>query len=483
MRLTSGLMLLLLIAWPASGAERPNVLFIAVDDLRPELGCYGAEHIHSPHIDELAATGTTFLRAYCQQAVCSPSRTSLMTGLRPDSTKVYDLNTHFRDKVPDVVTLGQHFKQHGYYAVSMGKIYHGGFDDRPTWSEPARRPQGGSGYVTEHNQQIIAERRRAARQKGLQGRALNRAARGEAWEAGDVQDEAYTDGAVAKLGVETLRELAGREEPFFLAVGFVKPHLPFNAPQTYWDLYDPAKIQLAPNPFPPQGVTEYTLTSFGEIRVYSGMPAMGPISDEQARQLKHAYYACVSFTDANVGKLLGELDRLGLRDETIVILWGDHGWKLGEHASWCKHTNMENDANAPLIIRAPEQKAPGGKTRALVEFVDIYPTLCELAGLPQPPHLEGTSAAALLDDPDLPGEPAAFSQYPRGNVMGYSMRTDRYRFTSWKNRRTGHVQAVELYDHQTDPQENVNIAGMPEHAELVQMLQRQLDESWPPSRS
>src|SRR5690606_28521988 len=214
---------LCLAASPLHAAEkpagkRPNVLFIAVDDLRPELGCYGAKHILSPHIDALAASGTTFLRAYCQQAVCSPSRTSLMTGLRPDSTKVYDLNTHFRDKIPDVVTLGQHFQQHGYYAVSMGKIYHGGFDDRPTWSEPARKPKGGGGYVSEHNQQIIAQRRKAAQQKGLKGRALNRAARGEAYEAGDVEDGAYTDGAVAKLGVQTLRELAGRDEPFFLAV-------------------------------------------------------------------------------------------------------------------------------------------------------------------------------------------------------------------------------------------------------------------------
>lgn len=475
--------LLLVTAWPIQAAERPNVLFIAVDDLRPELGCYGAEHILSPHIDKLAAGGTTFLRAYCQQAVCSPSRTSLMTGLRPDSTKVYDLNTHFRDKIPDVVTLGQHFKQHGYYAVSMGKIYHGGFDDRPTWSEPARKPKRGSGYVSEHNQQIIAERRKAAQQKGLKGKARSRATRGEAYEAGDVEDGAYTDGAVANLGVETLRELAGREEPFFLAVGFLKPHLPFNAPQKYWDLYDPAKIELAANPFPPRGATEYTLTSFGEIRVYSGMPSKGPISDEQARTLKHAYYACVSFTDANVGRLLSELERLELADETIVVLWGDHGWKLGEHASWCKHTNMDIDANAPLIMRAPGQKAPGGRTRALTEFVDIYPTLCDLAGLPKPEHLEGQSAAALLDDPDLPGEPAAFSQYPRGNVMGYSMRTDRYRFTSWKNRRTGEVLAVELYDHETDPQENVNLAGAAGHAELVQKLQQQLDESWPPPQS
>jgi iduronate 2-sulfatase len=468
----------LLGAAAAWAADRPNVLFIPVDDLRTELGCYGAEHIHSPHIDRLARDGTVFLRAYCQQAVCSPSRTSLMTGLRPDSTKVYDLETHFRTHVPDVVTLGQHFKQNGYYCVSMGKIYHGGYDDLPTWSEPARRPDGGAGYVTEENREIMARRRAEAKQRGLTGKALSRATRGTATEMADVADNAYTDGAIAELGVQTLRELKEREEPFFLAVGFLKPHLPFNAPKRYWDLYDPEAIRLADNPFPPKNVTPYSLTTWGELRAYDGIPAKGDLTEQQARQLKHGYYACVSFLDANVGKLLDELDRLGLAENTIVVLWGDHGWKLGEHNAWCKHTNFENDAHAPLIIRAPGQEAPGGKTRALVEFVDIYPTLCDLAGLEKPDHLEGTSAAPLLDNPDQPWKPAAFSQYPRGTVMGYSMRTERYRFTAWKNRKTEQVEALELYDHQTDPAENVNVAEDPQRAELVQHLLQQLNEGW-----
>jgi iduronate 2-sulfatase len=459
-------------------AERPNVLFIPVDDLRTELGCYGAQHIHSPHIDRLAQSGTVFLRAYCQQAVCSPSRTSLMTGLRPDSTQVYDLQTHFRTHVPDVVTLGQHFRQNGYYCVSMGKIYHGGYDDPPTWSEPARRPKGGSGYVTEENRQIMAQRRAQAKQRGLTGIALSRASRGNATERADVPDNAYTDGAIAELAVETLRELKDRDEPFFLAVGFLKPHLAFNAPQRYWDLYDPEKIELAANPFPPKNVTPFSLTNWGELRNYADMPAQGDLTEEQARNLKHGYYACISFIDANVGKLLHELDRLGLTDNTIVVLWGDHGWKLGEHDSWCKHTNFENDAHAPLLIRAPGQKAPGSKTRALVEFVDIYPTLCDLAGLDKPDHLEGTSAAPLLDDPDQPWKPVALSQYPRGPVMGYSMRTDRYRFTAWRHRKTRQIEAMELYDHHSDPAETENIAGDADKAELVQSLLTQLTEAW-----
>ncbi len=466
--------------WVAAvgAAERPNVLFIPVDDLRTELGCYGAEHIHSPHIDRLAQTGTVFLRAYCQQAVCSPSRTSLMTGLRPDSTQVYDLQTHFRTHVPDVVTLGQHFQKYGYYCVSMGKVYHGGYDDPPTWSEPARRPEGGAGYVREENRQIMVQRRAEAKQRGLTGIALSRAARGNATEMADVPDNAYTDGAIAELGVEALRELKQRDEPFFLAVGFLKPHLPFNAPRRYWDLYDPEKIELAANPFPPKNVTRFSLTNWGELRNYADMPAKGDLTEEQARHLRHGYYACVSFLDANVGKLLDELDRLDLTDNTIVVLWGDHGWKLGEHNSWCKHTNFENDTQAPLIIRAPGQKAPGSKTRALVEFVDIYPTLCELAGLDLPDHLEGTSAAPLLDDPDQPWKAVALSQYPRGSVMGYSMRTDRYRFTAWKHRKTQQVEALELYDHDVDPAETHNVAGDDDKAELVESLLQKLDESW-----
>ena len=460
------------------GAERLNVLFIAVDDLRPELNCYGARHIRSPNIDRLAQSGTTFLRAYCQQAVCSPSRSSLMTGLRPDSTKVYDLVTHFRSHVPDTVTIGQHFRQHGYYCVSMGKIFHGGYDDAATWSEPARRPSGGAGYVTDENRRLIAQRTEQAKRRGLKGQAARRASRGTPTERADVPDAAYTDGAIAELAVETLQELKEREEPFFLAVGFVKPHLPFNAPQKYWDLYDPAKIDLAPNPFPPRNVTPYSLTDSGEIRAYAGIPARGDIPAEQARQLKHGYHACVSFTDANVGKLLETLDRLGIADETIVVLWGDHGWKLGEHNAWCKHTNFENDTRAPLIVRAPGQKAPGGQTSGLVEFVDIYPTLCDLAHLPVPSHLEGASAARLLDQPELPWKSAAFSQYPRGPVMGYSIRTDRHRLTAWKDRKTGQVEAVELYDHQSDPAENENLASRPEQAELVGQLLKQLDAGW-----
>lgn len=452
---------------------RPNVLFIAVDDLRPELGCYGTEGILSPNIDALAARGTVFDRAYCQQAVCSPSRTSLLTGCRPDTTKVYDLETHFRKNLPDVVTLPQHFKNHGYITRSLGKIFHGGLDDQASWSDPPARV-GRPMYALEENQRLVNRKRDEAKGKKFPtASARYNAMAGPAYECTDVPDNTYSDGVIADAAIAILRDMEGK--PFFLAVGFLKPHLPFIAPKKYWDLYDRDAIPMASNPFPPKDAPKIALSNWGELRAYHDIPEVGPLTADDARTLKHGYYACVSYVDAQLGRILNELDRLGLRDNTVIILWGDHGWKLGEHGMWCKHTNFENDARAPLICAAPSQKACGRHTPALVEFVDIYPTLCELSGLPLPKHLEGDSFADLLDDPALPGEPTAISQYPRGNVMGYSMRTDRYRFTLWQKRQGDHeTVAVELYDHVADLAENLNIAADPANGALVETLTAQL---------
>lgn len=463
----------------ASAAEstKLNVLFIAVDDLRPELNCYGATHIKSPHLDKLAAAGTKFNRAYCQQAVCSPSRTSLLTGLRPDSTKVYDLQTHFRTIIPDVVTLPQHFKGHGYHTESMGKIYHGGLDDAASWSVPSWTARPARDQQTANK--TPDELQRAARQNNQTKPA---AKRGPPWESPAVADNELFDGQMAEHAVERLQALAKQDQPFFLAVGFLKPHLPFIAPKRYFDLYDPRQIKLADNPYHPKGSNQYTLTNSGELRNYEGMPKGNePINDETARQLKHAYYACVSYLDANVGVLLNELDRLKLRDKTVVILWGDHGWKLGEHGEWCKHSNVENDTRVTLLLDAPGIK-DGQSTDSFAEFVDIYPTLCELAGLPRPAHLEGTSLVPLLKDPAAQVKTAAFSQYPRGNVMGYSIRTGRYRLTRWVNRQNIDSEvAVELYDHQSDPAENTNVAA--DHPQLVKELTQQLKSGWRGARS
>ena len=478
----------------ADPRSRPNVLFIAVDDLRPELGCYGRNHVKSPRIDRLAERGTTFLRAYCQQAVCGPSRASLLTGLRPDTTGVWGNRTHFRQRVPNAVTLPEHFKNHGYHTQGMGKIFHRSFPQKAytyySSSRDTRDPQswsvpswfgGPRYYYTPEG--IAAAKKDFQRISRKSGAALDEwvdyFTRGPATEAPDVPDEVTYDGQLAGRAVQALQKLQQQDRPFFLAVGFIKPHLPFVAPKKYWDLYDPREIALADNPLKPQGAPALAMHSFGELRYYSDVAKQGPVSDEKARRLIHGYYACVSYIDALVGRVIDELDRLGLRDRTIICLWGDHGWHLGDHGLWCKHTNFENATRAPLIVCAPRAKAPGRTTEALVEFVDIYPTLAQLAGLPLPVAVEGTSFAPLLDDPDQPGKKAALSQYPRGAAMGRSMRTDRYRFTLWQDRRGAkETLAVELYDHQNDPEENDNLAVRPENAALVKRLRGELEQHW-----
>jgi arylsulfatase A-like enzyme len=475
------------------GADRPNILFIAVDDLRPEFGAYGASYVKSPNLDRIAKAGITFNRAYCQQAVCSPTRSSLMTGTRPDTTKVWDLETHFRAALPNVVTLGQHFKNHGYFVQGMGKIYHGSLDDAPTWSVPWQSSRG-QAYGLPENLALNNRQSAAPAAAGGSGKKSGkkkqeptpRNSRGPAFEGADVPDDTFTDGQNAKLAVATLGVMAKQQQPFFLALGFSKPHLPFVAPKKYWDLYDPAKIQLAPNKFRPKDAPDYAIQPGGELRNYHGIPE-GSIPDDLARQLKHGYYAAISYMDAQLGLVLDELDRLDLAKNTIVVLWGDHGWKLGEHDAWCKHSNAENDTNGALLLSVPGMKHAGAKATGLVEFVDIYPTLAELAGLPLPAHLEGLSFKPVLDHPTRPWKPAAFSQYPRpGNsatggipLMGYSMRTERYRFTVWLHRDDpGKVADIELYDHQTDPQENLNVAKSPAHRELVEQLMAQWRGGW-----
>jgi len=450
----------------AGDGGRLNVLFIAVDDLKPLLGCFGHKGIRSPNIDRLAARGTVLERTYCQQAVCAPSRASLLSGCRPDTTRVWDLRTPLRRTMPDVLTLPQHFKQNGYTTVSLGKVYHHYMKDDPLgWSRPAERPTGdwkGRGYLSPEAQAVAARHKKG---------------RGPAWECAEVPDEAYPDGVVATEAVAALRRLKGK--PFFLAVGFYKPHLPFNAPKRYWDMYPPETIDLADNPFKPKGAPDLAMTGWGELRNYPGMPKRGRLTEEQARTLIRGYKACVSYTDAQIGRVLGELERLGLADRTVVVLWGDHGWHLGDHGLWCKHTNFESATRAPLILASP--RIPGGKTtRRLAEFVDIYPSTCDLAGLAVPGHCEGASLVPLMRDPEREWKSAAFSQYPRGrgSIMGYSMRTDRYRYTEWQRRKTGNVVARELYDHQADPQENVNLAAAAEHKDLLARLAKQLKAGW-----
>lgn len=466
--------------------QKLNVLFIAIDDLRPQLGCYGVKDIHTPNLDALAERGLLFNRAYCQQAVCSPSRTSLLTGRRPDTTRIYNLTDHFRDTIPNVVTLPQHFKNNGYFCQSFGKIYHDGLDDPKSWSAPSvaaidteieledgrfvRRDDIDSPYILAAN--IIS--RKQEKEISLQRQAFK--AKTPPWSSPDVNDAALPDGKIADEAIQAMD--AHQEGPFFLAVGFRRPHLPFDAPKKYYDMYPLADMKLAANPYPPKDVFWAAMHNWGELRGYKGMPKEGPLSDQQARELIRGYYAATTYVDAQIGRVLKELDQLNLRDNTIVIVWGDHGWQLGEHGLWCKHTCFETSTHTLLILSVPNQKHRGAKTDAFVEFVDVYPTLCDLAGLKQSDGLEGTSFAPLLDDPSKPWKSAAFSQYPRGPLMGYAMRIDRYRYVEWVTREGSKVKGRELYDHKNDPDENVNIANRRENRDLVAKLSKQLKAGW-----
>jgi iduronate 2-sulfatase len=490
--------------------RRPNVLFIPVDDLRTELGCYGVSHVVSPNIDRLAESGMRFGQAHCQSALCNPSRASLLTGLRPDTIRVWDLQTDLRTTVPDAVTLPQHFRQNGYHTLGIGKVFHNIFPDPPSWDEGVFLDgfpfDPDAVYAGEEGLEIQARKRQALVDAGRGESAKDRFGyyylKAVATEATDVPDNAYYDGAQTDWAVEKLSELAGREEPFFLAVGYYRPHLPFNAPKRYWDLYDRETIPLAENDFFPRSTPSMAINSMREVRGYTDFahvkhPTEGSLTEEEARLLKHGYLASVSYTDAQVGRLLDALEEEGLAEDTLVILWGDHGWKLGEHNSWGKMTNFETDTRAPLLLRAPGQLRAGLSTERLVEFVDIYPTLCELCGLPVPPGLEGLSAVPLLSQPDRPWKTAVFSQYLRSGAwvgpdgaeyMGRTLRTERYRYGEWRlweeERAAGGAWAtvdpvaVELYDHATDPGENENLAGRPEHADRVVELRGRLAEGW-----
>ena len=459
----------LVLPWLAGAAQRParpNVLFIAADDLRPDLGCYGSAGAKTPQLDALARRGVLFERAYAQQAVCNPSRASVLTGRRPDTLKVWDLKTHFRETLPDVVTLPQHFKQHGYTAVDIGKIYHNESGAKPTfpfadpvsWSEPPSFAEG------PHWRDWV-----------VPGDAAGPKGKGGAVQCLDVPDEAYLDGRIAAAAVSKLRVLAENREPFFLAVGFWKPHLPFNAPKKYWDLHDRAQLS-APNPSGmPEGAPAIAGHPWNELRGYTGVPKKGPLPAAQIAELRHGYLACISFLDAQVGRVLAELDRLDLAKNTIVVFWSDHGFHLGEHDLWGKTTNYELDTRVPLIVAAPGASRAGTRAAGLVELIDLYPTLTELAGLPAASGVEGRSLVPLLRDPRQPGKDVAISQHPHPSYgaathMGYTLRTARFRYVEWRDLTTGVVTDRELYDHAADGAETRNRIADPAQSAAAREL-------------
>ncbi len=472
----------------------PNVLLVIFDDLRPELGCYGNEIIKTPGLDAFAEEGLTFMNAYCQAAVCAPSRASFMTGLRPDSNMVWHLGDEFRKLLPDVVTIPQYFHSNGYYTVSIGKIFHNHMPDSVSFDEPDLRPaqyrtpemvdrDAESFYYDEGlNEELaeVREKRLAANPNAYAGGW----AYGRAVECSDAPDDAFYDGAQTDLAIETLERLKKSDQPFFMAMGYFRPHLPFVAPKKYWDLYNRDSIPPAPNPFIPVNSPIMAMNSMYELTgcydmEYVKHPSVFHLSEDTAKLLKHGYYASVSYVDACFSRLMESLKDLGLDDNTIVVVLGDHGWKLGEHGSWCKQTNYEIDTRVPLIIRSPG-KAANKKTAGLTELVDIYPTLCDLAGLKVPGYLQGESLVPLLDNPDKPFKEFVYSQFHRvpkvspdgQRYMGYSVRSGRYRYVEWyhwnfKTKKATEYEARELYDHQDDPEENYNVSEDPAYAEVI----------------
>lgn len=522
-------LVLIAFSYPVRAADRPNILFIAVDDLRPELGCYGSEIAVTPNLDALAKGGLLFNRAYCQQAICRPSRASLMTGARPETTGLFHNYVSLRELQPEILTLPEHFIANGYETAYVGKIFHNGdTDEERSWSRPAakwlgpdiKKPNGpyrlpeNVKLRNENFKEMFAKYGEAAR-RGL--------ASGPAFEKADVPDHAYIDGYNTLLAVKTMKQMAGGEKPFFLGMGYHLPHLNWCAPKKYWDLCDSAKIPLVTDGTAPASGAAMGLHASFELRTRSNIPKTGPIGPDLARTLKHAYLASTSYVDAQIGLLLKGLDDAGLRDNTIIVVWGDHGWHLGDMGVWGKATNYEIATRVPLMIWAPEMKSRGQRTNALVELVDIFPTLCELANVPRPVHLEGHSFAPLVDQPDRPWKKATFSQYPNPalrewaanplspgmretwfgplikdveqriidqqgetwnrelfeeHLMGYTMRTDRYRLVVWKDRRDPQAKPIfiELFDHNTDPHETKNIAQ--NNPKLVKQLITQMNAGW-----
>ena len=429
-----------------SAQGRYNVLFILVDDLRPLLGCYGHSEIHTPNIDALAQRGTLFNRAYCQSPLCNPSRTSMLTGLRPETTKVISNSVRFRDRLPNVVTLPQHFKIHGYHTQSIGKVAHTLTmqDDAYSWSVPSWRQP-----ISLNLSEIPS------------------------WQVFDAEDDEFRDGKAAKRTVEVLEEIQNIQ--FFLAVGFRKPHLPFHVPKKYYELYKSENFSLPSTVSLPIDAPSIINNKSNWIREFKDIPDEGVFSDEKTLELIQGYAASISYMDAQVGRVLDQLDALRLTEKTIIVFVGDHGIHLGDHGMWKKNTLFESSLRSPLIVSIPGQTYLNVKTDAFAELVDIYPTLCDACQLPTPPELEGVSLTPVIEQPTRPWKTAVFSQLGGITYGGSSIRMEWYRYTEWG--RNG-SKAVELYDYGVDPDETVNIAAQSENAELVAHLSEQLHAGW-----
>ncbi len=455
--------------------EKPNILFIAVDDLKPWVSAYGDKHAKTPGMDRLAREGVVFQNSYCQQAICAATRASILTGMRPDKTRIWDLITDFRQVNPNAVSLPEYFKKNGYETTGMGKIYHMGSTgpghDAPSWSVPWRDPKCPTYALPD---------------------GTNARGKGKATECADVPDDTYHDGKLTGVAIRMLDSLSLGSKPFFLAVGFLKPHLPFVSPKKYWDLYNRDEFEVAPFQQKAKNSPDATYHASGELKSYTDIPQFDSYSEKELehlpvakqKELIHGYYAAISYTDAQIVQLLNELDRLDIRKNTIIVLWGDHGWHLGDHGLWNKHTNFEEATHTLLMMSIPGKKA-GIRPVATCEFVDVFPTLCDLAKIPVPKYLDGVSLVPAIDKPTLEVKGYAMSQYPRegAKVMGYSIRTKRFRYTEWMDNtyRTNmpysakNVIGREMYDYGKDPLEKVSVIGQSEYKidqeKMVQLFQ------------
>lgn len=496
---------------PKKETNKPNILFVSIDDLRPTLGAYGDTIAITPNMDQLAAEGMTFRQTFTQVAVCAPSRASLMTGLRPDSTRVWHLGDKFRDIHPNTVTMPQYFSKFGYHTVNLGKIFHNYMPDSISWDEPDLRPaqykrpdllkrDGETFYISkEINESQVKKRDSLLKLRPV--RYADGWNTGPAWEAAAVHDTMYYDGAQTELAKRTLSRLANMDTPFYMGLGYFRPHLPFAVPKKYWDLYDAEKIPLAQNPNVPKNAPGHTMNSMYELRHYDGFNKIGHpqsayrMSADTSRILKHGYYASVSYVDALLGDLFSHMNKIGMYENTIIILWGDHGWKLGDHNSWGKMTNYNIDLKVPMIIRYPNQENRGAQTFEITELIDMFPSLCELAGIEIPDYMQGTSFVPLIKDPKRQWKKAAFSQFHRRpkvsadgkRYMGYSINTKKYHYIEWynwdpKTGTKGELKSTELYDSENDPHETVNIAYEKTFANVVKELSGQLAEGWQKAR-
>jgi iduronate 2-sulfatase len=460
-------------------ADKPNVLFIASDDMRPQLGCYGDATVKSPNIDRIAARGMVFERSYVQQALCSPSRISMLSGRYPATTTIFEIGRTLRTTMPDITTLPQHFKDNGYHTRSLGKIYHVGIDDDASWTVPAwHSSQPRHSPAT---QAAVAKYVADAKAKGItipQKGKGSRIAAIPAFEAVDCGDDDPLDGDTTVNAIAQLKEHAKTpDKPFFLAVGFANPHVPWISPKKYWDLYDRSKLPMATNNFLPKDAPSFAATSGADFRQYANVPE-GPLPEAFGRECLHGYFAAISYVDAQVGRLLDTLEKTGLAKNTIVVFWSDHGYYMGEHTWWgSKHNNYEGATRNCFLIAAPGMKTAGQKSQSLVQAVDIAPTLTDLCGLPSNDGFQGRSLKPVLDDPKVSVNDAAFSWYPKEGWLGVAMRMDKWRYVEWT--KDGQEPQRELYNMVHDPQNDLNVAAKPEHEKVIGMFSSRLREKFP----